>query len=85
MTDKPYWWPQLPDAEWRERIREDYPEKVAGWSDDEIDDYFNEAGCKYVDVWDHVGDARCDYENLADAFLSLVEETGKKPSDFIKE
>ena len=68
------------DAEWCSRLRTDYPGK-ADCSDDELKDYFGE-GWKYVDTWDHLGDARSNYEQLADAFLKLVAETGKSPKDF---
>jgi len=80
-TEKPWWWPQLVNAEWRTQIRKDYPEDVSGWGDDQIDDTYAD-GWPYVDLWDHLGDARADWEQLANAFLKLVEETGKKPSDF---
>lgn len=82
MDSKPWWWPELADDEWRDRLRKDYPEK-AGWSDERLDDYFNENGCKYVDTWDHLGDARAHHDKLADAFLNLCAETGKKPEDFV--
>lgn len=73
MTDKPNWWPQLMDDEWRSRLRSDYPEDTAGMSDDALNEHYG-AGWKYVDTWDHLGDARQDYEALADAFLKLVEQ-----------
>lgn len=82
MTEKPYWWPELADDEWRARMRADYPEETAGMDDDEINDHYNEWGGKYVDTWDHLGDARSEYERLADAFLKLVAEVGKTPADF---
>lgn len=68
MSKKPYWWPELTDAAWLARIRGDY-EEAADMSDDEIRDYYAE-GCKYADTWDHVGDARGDWEKLADAFFA---------------
>lgn len=82
MSEKPYWWPELADDAWRARLRDDYPEETADWSDEKLDDYYNEHGWKYVDTWDHLGDAREEYEKLADAFLKLCAETGKKPEDF---
>lgn len=82
MADKPYWWPELADDAWRARIRSDYPDEAAAMDDDEIDDTYNEGGTKYVDMWDHLGDARESYEQLADAFLRLVAEAGKTPADF---
>lgn len=82
MPDKPYWWPELPDDEWRARLRADYPEKTAGWSDEQLNDHYHVYGWKYTDTWDHLKDARQAYEALADAFLALVAETGKSPGDF---
>lgn len=79
--DKPYWWPQPVNQEWRDRIRKDYPEEAADMDDDTIDDTYGN-GWKYADLWDHLGDARADYEKLADAFLQMVAETGKSPKDF---
>jgi hypothetical protein len=82
MADKPYWWPQPMNDEWRGRLRVDYPEDTVGLSDDGLDEKYGE-GWKYVDTWDHLGDARSDWQELADAFLKLVEQTGQKPSDFL--
>jgi hypothetical protein len=33
-------------------------------------------GYKYADTWDHLGDARHDYEQLADAYLDLLKRSG---------
>lgn len=83
MTDKkPWWWPDEINDEWFARIRKDYPDDTADMSKDEIEEKYG-GGWKYSDTWDHLGDARGDWQQLADAFLKLVEETGKKPSDFI--
>lgn len=82
MSEKPYWWPTLVDDEWRDRIRADYPEETDGMDDDSIDEKYSD-GWKYVDLWDHLGDARNDYEGLADAFLKLCAESGKSPSYFL--
>lgn len=84
MSDnkKPWWWPQPVNDEWRARIRADYPEETDGWDDDTLDDHYSD-GWKYTDTWDHLGDARDEYEGLADAFLALVEEVGRRPEDFI--
>jgi hypothetical protein len=82
MTDnKPWWWPVRMDAEWFARLRSNYPEKVE-WSDEELQDYFGEGWDKFTDTWDHLGDARAEYEHLAEAFLKLVEAHGLKPEDF---
>lgn len=78
----PWWWPREANDAWRAQLRKDYPDDTKDKSDDELDDEYNEEGYKYVDTWDHVGDARAGYEPLADAFLKLCAETGKKPSDF---
>lgn len=80
--DKPWWWPTLTDESWLAQIREDYPE-TADMSDNALIEYYAD-GRKYATTWDHVGDARADHEELADAFLKLVEETGKTPADFLR-
>lgn len=82
--DKPWWWPVPMDDEWRDYIRHEYysvrgAEEV---SDEQID-YIYGNGSKYVDVWDHLGDARASYEKLADAFFKLLNETGKTWKDFV--
>ncbi len=85
IKDKaPWWWPSIIDDAHLARLREDYPEK-SGWGDDELLEYFDngkEIG-QFSTTWDHIGDAYPEYENLARAFLDLVKETGKKPSDFL--
>lgn len=70
-TEHPWWFPQLADAEWVARIRKDYPEQTTGMSDDWVRDAYSD-GWKYVDTWDHLGDARAGYEHLADAYLELL-------------
>ena len=79
-SKKPWWWPEPVTPEWRARIRTDYPE-AANMDDDTLDNSYAE-GWQYSDTWDHLGDARAEYQELADAFLALVAETGKSPSDF---
>jgi len=69
--EKPYWWPVLADAKWCEILRKHYPDK-ADWTDEELQEHFNEHDMKYCDVWDHLGDAREDWEQLADNFLALT-------------
>lgn len=71
MSDKPWWFPVLADHQWANRIRADYPEHTVGMDDDAIRDEYAD-GWKYADVWDHLGDARADYEKLADDYLQLV-------------
>ncbi len=80
--EKPSWWPQPTNQEWVARVRSDYPERTQNMTDKQVIDSYA-YGCKYDDLWDHLSDARYEYEKLCDAFLQLVEETGKKPSDFI--
>lgn len=74
LNEKPWWFPQLTDEAWANRIRADYPER-AKWSDEQIRDQYAE-GCKYADTWDHLGDARGAYETLADAYLALLATRG---------
>ena len=83
MKDKkPWWWPELVTPEWRARIRAEYPEDVEGMDDDALDEHYAQ-GWSYADTWDHIGDAREEYEKLANAFLRLVDECEKSPSDFL--
>lgn len=61
------------DATYIARLRKDYPEKCDGLSDEEVMDYYNPQGFRYVEctLWDHVGDAAYDFEKLAKAYLKL--------------
>ena len=70
MAGKPFWYPQPTDEAWVARIRADYPEETRDLSDGEVREEYAE-GWKYETLWDHLGDARADYESLADAFLAL--------------
>ena len=81
--DKPWWWPTVIDNAHLARLREEYPEK-ADLSDDELLEYFDEGKelGQFSTTWDHTGDAYAEYENLARAFLKLVDETGNAPEDF---
>ena len=81
MTNKPWWWPQRVDQEWLQRLRQDYPDKK-DWSDYSLINYFNDGRTEFSDTWDHLGDARDEYEELAAAFLDLVEKHDLSPSDF---
>lgn len=81
--EKPWWWPQPVNDEWRVGIRSEYPEETARMSDHVLDEYYAH-GLTYADMWDHLGDARSEYQKLADAFLWLVKEAGLSPSDFFK-
>jgi len=71
---KPHWFPVLTDAKWISRVRKDYPLDTAGMGDDALRDEYAD-GWKYADTWDHLGDARQDYEYLADAYLKLLAKT----------
>lgn len=79
MTDAqqsptPWWWPRLAnDPEYLATFRKDMPETAEGMTDEDLAEYLGE-GWKYADTWDHLGDAREEYEKLADAFLALVAE-----------
>jgi hypothetical protein len=81
--EKPWWWPEIIDDEHLARLRADYPDK-ASMDDESLLDYFDNGKSKggFSTTWDHVGDAYADYGKLAHAFLALVKETGKTPSDF---
>jgi hypothetical protein len=81
MSEKPFWWPVRMDKEYLDRLRVDYPEN-ASMSDEDLIDYYGEGWVNFSDTWDHLGDARAEYEKLAEAFLQLVSETGKSPNDF---
>lgn len=72
MTERPYWWPVLTDDLWIAQIRASYPEDTDGLSDEGVREHFA-GGRKYADVWDHLGDARDDWEMLADAFLETLQ------------
>lgn len=80
---KPWWWPQEINADWYAQLRAHYPERVSGWSDERLLDFYGEGCTEFSDTWDHLGDARAEYEKLARAFLDLVSETGKSPADFV--
>jgi hypothetical protein len=71
----PWWFPVITDSKWVANIRKDYPENTANMDDDEVRDHYAD-GRKYVDTWDHLGDARDEYEALADAYLKLLTERG---------
>ena len=84
MSAKPWWWPQIIDDEYIARLRDDYPEETAGMDDESVLENFEdgkELG-QFSVMWDHVGDAYAEYEELARAFLALVKECGKLPGDF---
>ena len=73
--EKPWWFPEVTDAAWVERMRMEYPDETAAKGDDEVREYFAD-GAKYATTWDHVGDAYDEYEKLADAYLALLETAG---------
>lgn len=71
MAERQWWEPELADAAYVVRLRDDYPEKCEGMSDERVRDHFNDTGGKYVVTWDHLGDAYAQFEALADAYLAL--------------
>ena len=85
MTEpkQPWWWPCVIDAAWIQDLRETY-EDTDSMSDEEVIEHYGGGSVEggYAVTWDHTGDAMQDYEKLADAFLKLVAETGRKPEDF---
>lgn len=72
MPKGDYWIPELADTAYFARLRKDHSDKAA-WTDEQLNDYFNENDQKYPTTWDHVGDANDDYEPLADAYFALRE------------
>lgn len=75
MSEKPWWFPTLTDAAWIAQIRADYPDDTRDMDDDEVREHYAD-GWKYADTWDHLGDAREEYEKLADAYLALLAKVG---------
>lgn len=69
---KPWWYPELVDASYLARLREDYPEHAA-WGDDELRSHYD-CESRYGVTWDHIGDAYEEYEPLADAYLKAEGE-----------
>ncbi|WP_333846939.1 hypothetical protein [Phaeobacter italicus] len=68
LTQKPWWWPEKVDSNYFDRLRDDYPER-AHMTNGELEEHFEvEEGC-FSDTWDHLGDAREEYEYLADFAL----------------
>ena len=72
MSNNPWWYPEPFNAEYAQRLREDYPEN-AHMSDDDLWEYYCDSR-KYPVTWDHVGDAYDEYEPLVDAYFSLRAE-----------
>jgi hypothetical protein len=72
MDGRPYWFPVLNDADYLKRLREAYPGDAHLDDDDLRHKYTNDPDARYVDVWDHLGDAREDWEQLADHFLEAI-------------
>ena len=81
-TEKPWWFPVITDAAWCERIRSDYSEDTDGMDDDDIRDEYAD-GCKYADLWDHTGDAREQFEELADAYLELLDQWSRRAAPVV--
>jgi hypothetical protein len=65
--------PTPTDAVYIARLRKDYESACAGKSDEQVMDYFNPAGYRYVEctLWDNLKDAAYDFEQLADAYMKL--------------
>lgn len=70
-TEKPWWLPTETNTEWIDRIRKDYPDSAGPLSDEAVRAIYAE-GRKYAVTWDHFGDAYDEYEQLADAYLTLL-------------
>ena len=83
-TEKPWWFPVITDAAWCERIRSDYSEDTDGMDDDDIRDEYAD-GCKYADLWDHTGDAREQFEELADAYLELLDQWNRRAAPVVSD
>lgn len=66
MSNKPWWWPQITDAEWCREQRSDYPE-LAHKTDEWLRFYFTEDHrVKFYWTWDHLGDAKEQVEKMAE-------------------
>ena len=77
MSEREWWEPVPVDAAYIAELRENYPDKCDGMSDEWVVDHFNEAGGKYAVTWDHLGDAYAQFEELADAYYKLKSQAGK--------
>ena len=75
MSENPWWFPTLTNAEWIAQIRAEYPDDTQEKSDAFIREYYA-GGRKYADTWDNLGEAREEYEKLADAYLELLAKVG---------
>ena len=69
---KPWWWPEPADHTWCECARICYGKDCAGLDDDAIRAKYN-FGRKFLTGWDCIGDARDEYELLAESFLGAFE------------
>ena len=69
VKETPWWWPVRADKNWMQRIRDDYPE-ATGLDDDEIAEKYAD-GWPFADTWDHLGDAREEYQPVAEELLAL--------------
>ena len=83
-TEKPWWFPVITDAAWCERIRSDYSEDTDGMDDDDIREQYAD-GCKYADLWDNLGDAREQFEKLADAYLELLDKWNRRAAPVVSD
>jgi len=79
MSNKPWWEPQLVDADYVKQLRKDYPE-YADMDDEELKEHFEVGDQKYATTWDHIGDAYAEFEPLADAYFkmkAILEKSGR--------
>ena len=75
--EKEWWEPVLTDHWYCQRIREDYPERTIGMTDEHIVSEFNE-GRRYQTLWDHTGDAYDQFKELADDWRRLKLKAGEE-------
>jgi len=77
MTDtskeNEWWWPVVVDDAYFNQLRSDYPDK-AEWSNESLADYFEVEEGGFSDTWDHAGDARDEYAEVAKHMLTLRAE-----------
>lgn len=66
-----FWFPEKVDENYIKKLREVYPEETENMTNNEVHERYCD-GQKYATLWDHVGEAYCDYEGLADAFFELL-------------
>lgn len=70
--DNPWWFPELADDKYVANLRENY-DYDADLNDEELKEKYCE-GRKYAVLWDHVGEAYAQFEELADAYFELLKK-----------